>query len=110
MAGSGEWGQNGGRVGRAQQSRNCGPRHNSGFMWRALGSYRVCESRGSRRGYGRSGLQGGGLKRVYWGLETQGRERLRSRWDRRGDCLRVKAERREEVRVNAKSLTEGVIQ
>lgn len=47
MAGSGEWGKNGGRVGRAQESRNCGPRHNSGFMWRALGSYRVCESRGA---------------------------------------------------------------
>lgn len=41
------WGveQNAGRVGRGELCRNCGLYHSSALMPRAIGSYRVCESR-----------------------------------------------------------------
>lgn len=47
VAGSGEWGQNGRRVGIGQQRGNCGPHHSSGLMLRAIWSYREYESRDS---------------------------------------------------------------
>lgn len=75
VAGSGEWGQSGGMVRRAQQHKNCGPHHSSGFMQMVIGSYSVCEQ-GQERLWSDLGCQGGGWERVYRGLETQGRERL----------------------------------
>ena len=42
VAGSGEWGWNGGRVGRAQQCRVFGPCHSTGFMQKVCAYLCVC--------------------------------------------------------------------
>ena len=69
-------------MGRSQLCRNCGSHQSSGFMLRAIGSYRVCVPPGGRTGLcqiraGREVVWNGG---GHWALVAWGR----GRWDRRG--------------------------
>lgn len=63
---------------------------------------------GQDRTWSNVGWQGGGLEvGAHWGLEIWGRERLRSRQDRKGDYRATGAEVREEVSLIPTSLAGG---